>query len=670
MLAAKRLPPIRRAVAYISLPSALCCSLLCHSHDVTLRSGGATQNEIPASQFMALAPDVVVARNHFVRMRDGIGLATDIYLPARDSQPLQHAFPVILVRTPYDKTTRTRTEGIYYARQGYAFVSQDVRGRFGSQGQWRLLSDDGRDGADTCNWIGRQPWSTGRIGMQGVSYDGGVQHALALHGCKYLKTVVPIDAMSNPGYAGMRYYGAFELRWLNWILTFGAPQGSHAARDPVILPLLEQARDSRMQILTNLPLRPGATPLRHAPEYERWLIAAMSHGGRDASWNYNNVVEQAGRYQDLPVCLIGGWYDSWAGATAANYTALAGRKSAPIKLIMGPWTHGGQMLSGHGQISFGAQAALPDRDAWVRIWFDRWLKGIKDDAGQAGWFASPVRIFVMGTGDGHKDGEGRLFHGGFWRDEQEWPLARARQTKFYLTGERKLTAERPAVTNPTCAITYTFDPHNPVPTIGGNISSGDGLMERGGWDQRGNTRIWNWPTPVPLRDRPDVLAFETESLEDDVEVTGPITVTVWASSSARDTDFTAKLIDEYPPSADWPDGFALNLGDGIVRARYRDSFPDAFKNGRADENFIVPHTPYRFVIRLYPTSNVFKRGHRIRLDISSSNFPRFDVNPNTAEPLGRNRQTRTAQNTIYCDSSRPSLVTLPIIPAGNGKHAR
>ena len=203
-------------------------------------------------------------------------------------------------------------------------------------------------------------------------------------------------------------------------------------------------------------------------------------------------------------------------------------------------------------------------------------------------------------------------------------------------------------------MTYAFDPKNPVPTLGGNISSGDGILQQGAWDQRGSDKFWNWTKPIPLSARSDVLVFQTAPLAEDTEITGEIEVQLWASSDALDTDFTAKLIDVYPASSDWPHGFDLNLADGIVRARFRDSLQE--------EKLMQPGKVYPFTIKLYPTSNVFKKGHRIRLDISSSNFPRFDVNPNTGEPLQQHRRTVIATNTIYYDREHPSRIVLPLVP--------
>ncbi len=271
--------------------------------------------------------------------------------------------------------------------------------------------------------------------------------------------------------------------------------------------------------------------------------------------------------------------------------------------------------------------------------------------GKAEPFATPVRIFVMGTGNGCKDSEGRLDHGGYWRDEHEWPLARTKYTDYYLRADGRLSSEKPSEGGATSR--FQFDPANPVPTIGGNISSGNDILLQGAWNQKGGPHVWNFPAPVPISSRNDIIVFQSEPLANDMEVTGEIEVRLFASSSALDTDFTAKLIDIYPPSADWPGGFDLNIGDGIVRARFRDSLKQ--------EKLMKPGEVYEFTIKLYPTSNVFKKGHRIRVDISSSNFPRFDVNPNTGEPLNQQRSSNVAEQTIYHDAEHPSRIVLPVI---------
>lgn len=594
--------------------------------------------------------EVIVRTNLMVAMRDGVRLATDVYLPARNGVAVDEKFPVILTRTPYNKNGAKRY-GSYFARYGYVFVAQDTRGRYASEGIWHMLTDDGPDGVDCAAWIARQPWSNGKIGMIGTSYVGGTQHAMALARAPELVTVIPVDAMSNLGYQSMRNAGAFELRFWNWIMI-NASRGSRASRDPTVASALAVMTTNRIHYLSHLPLRRGTTPLKFAPEYEDWLVEAMRHGANDEFWRQNNIVDYPERYKDIPVYLVGGWYDSWAGNTTANFCALTKTLKSPVYLLMGPWIHGRQAYSSHGQVQFGNDAAIADELAWRREWYDHWLKGLDNSVGKAPPFATKVRIFVMGTGDGHKTEKGLLFHGGYWRDEHEWPLARARLTPFYLQPGGGLGTAKPAVAR--ASTSFTFDPRNPVPTLGGCISSGDGIMVAGAWDQRGATNFWNWPQPIPLSARNDVLVFQTEPLAQDTEVTGELEVKLWASSSALDTDFTAKLIDVYPPSEDFPGGFDLNIADGIVRARFRESLKQ--------EKLMKPGEIYQFTIKLYPTSNVFKKGHRIRVDISSSNFPRFDVNPNTGEPLNDHRRCITAVNTIYHDRAHPSHILLPVIP--------
>lgn len=282
----------------------------------------------------------------------------------------------------------------------------------------------------------------------------------------------------------------------------------------------------------------------------------------------------------------------------------------------------------------------------------------------------------MGGGDGHKTAQGKVFVGGHWRDEHEWPLARTVSTPYYLHANGQLSSQSPANEAPS---TYQFDPKHPVPTLGGNIAAhsppesnhntierpgdSENLMEQGPYDQRCRVEMWNCEDSLPLSARNDVLVFQTEPLDKDMEVTGRLIVKLWASSNAPDTDFTAKLIDVYPPNKDFPAGVDLNIGDSIVRARYRNSLehPELLKPGEI----------YPFTIEMYPTSLVFQKGHRIRLDISSSNFPRFDVNPNTGEALNDNRRWAIAINTIYHDARHPSQILLPVIPMqGNSSTAR
>ncbi len=626
--------------------------------------------QTPQPQTTQPAPgeyEIIPLKNVMVTMRDGVRLATDIYLPGRDGKPVEGKFPVIMERTPYNKET-VRAWVRYFVPRGYVGIGQDVRGRYASEGKWRPLRDDINDGYDTAKWLGTQPWFSGSFGTVGTSYPGGTQHALALGNPPYLKAMVPADALSDAGEFGMRHQGAFEMRFFNWIFNIGAPDGSVEAKDPKTKEALAEAGEHVREYAQAMPLRPGTTPLKLAPEYEDWLVTALVHGGNDAFWRDmgDDVVDHVAQYKDIPVYHLTGWYDSWTEQVAdMNYVALSRAKKSPQRLIIGPWTHGGRTRTFAGEAEFGPDAAI-DFNAFQLRWFDHWLKGVDNGVDRE----PPVRIFVMGGGDAHRTPEGRIFVGGHWRDEQEWPLQRAVATPYYLHANGRLSPQKPAAERPS---SFQFDPRHPVPTIGGNISSENAprskksypmrpndtgnLMERGGWDQRCRLSLWNCDNELPLSARNDVLVFETEPLPEDMEVTGPLMVKLWASSSAPDTDFTAKLIDVYPPNADYPAGVDLNVGDGIVRARYR-------QGANAPAELMKPGEVYPFTIRLYPISLVFKKGHRIRVDISSSNFPRFDVNPNTGEPLNNNRRVAIATNTVYHDGLHPSQIVLAIVPAG------
>lgn len=378
----------------------------------------------------------------------------------------------------------------------------------------------------------------GKIGMIGTSYVGGTQHALAMGGAPELTTVIPVDAVSNCGHQSMRNAGAFELRFWNWIM-FCSPRGSRQALDPGTAAVLKEMMDNRRLYLANLPLRRGTTPLKLAPEYEDWLIEAMRHGVNDAFWEQNNIIDFPERYPDIPVYLVGGWYDSWAGNTTANFMALTPQIKGPVYLIMGPWIHGRQNRSAHGQVSFGSDAAINDPLGWRLEWYDHWLKGVDNKVGRVVPFATKVRIFVMGTGDGSRTTDGKLNHGGYWRDEYEWPLERTQFTRFHLHSAGRLSSDPPGADRSSTS--FAYDPHNPVPTIGGNISSGNEIMLQGAWDQRGGEHIWNWPLPIPLSARNDILVFQTEPLANDLEVTGEIAVKLWVSSSAIDTDLHGQV---------------------------------------------------------------------------------------------------------------------------------
>ena len=616
---------------------------------MVLRLAPARMATVTAPSSRPAEYEVVVKTDVMIPMPDGIQLAADIYYPARNGKAVEGKFPTLLTRTPYGKGDGQLGEGRYYAERGYVVVSNDVRGRYKSGGTWRLIADDPTDGMTLVEWIARQPWSDGKVGTFGGSYPGGTQHALAEMNPPHLTTMVPVDALSNCGVAGMRQGGAFELRFVNWIFQIGAPNSKAAQANPDLqAALIESGRRIREHI-DSMPLTPGNTPLRVIPEYENWMTEALRSGPESPFWHIKgmSVVDHVNDYADVPVLHITGWYDSWTRQVCMNYEALSKAKRSPQRLILGPWTHGGQGSNVSGEVEFSSDAALNLGDLRLR-WYDHWMRG--DDNGVER--EAPVSIYVMGTGSDRKSPEGRLMHGGYWREEKEWPLARTQAPDLFLTHDGRLVREQPDGDEP--ALTYTFDPNHPVPTIGGNISSNQGLMTNGAYDQRPREDTHAAMTRLPLSERPDVLVYRTDPLPEDMEVTGTVAVHLTVSSSAPDTDFTAKLIDEIPPNPDYPLGFDLNIGDSILRMRYRDGLDHA-----ADP--MQPHTRYQAVIPLYPTSNVFKKGHRLRIDISSSNYPRFDVNPNTGEALGMSRLKRTAENTVH-HGSGVSYVELPVIP--------
>ncbi|NLF71197.1 MAG: CocE/NonD family hydrolase [Candidatus Anammoximicrobium sp.] len=599
--------------------------------------------------------EVLARQNVMVPMRDGVKLATDIYLPARNGAAVEGRFPVVLSRTPYGKVaTIAECHPKHYVPFGYIVVRQDTRGRGGSEGIWHWMSDDRQDGYDAIEWIAEQPWSDGKIGMMGCSYVGATQHLAAMTRPPHLTTITPADPSINHGIGATIYGGAFRLRVWDWIFD-NAAEGSRQARDPAMRAALEQQSKDRRHYLLNLPLRRGLTPLRIASEYEDMLIDMLEHRRNDEFWRFSNIIQYAGEHKDLPVFMIGGWYDLFSSGTTETWLALRKTIQGPVHLIMGPWIHHMQGRS-HGQVDFGPDAVV-DMSAMRRAWFDRWLKNGGGDLHQNVPFRTPVRMFVMGTGDGHKTEAGLLYHGGYWRDEADYPLPRAKPTNYYLHAGGGLSPEPAAEKKASTA--FQFDPRNPVPTIGGCTCCARKIMTDGAWNQWGGEHTWAWPVPLPLSARNDVVVFTTPPLAEDTEIIGPIHVKLWASSSAVDTDFTAKLIDVYPSSPDFPAGFDLIMGDGIIRARYRDS--------DQQEKLMTPGEVYPFHIKLDPCCNVFKKGHRIRVDVSSSNFPRFDVNPNTGEPANDYRRMITAVNTIYHDAERPSHILLPLVPRAEAR---
>ncbi|MBI4339428.1 MAG: CocE/NonD family hydrolase [Chloroflexi bacterium] len=599
--------------------------------------------------------EVTVEKDVMVAMRDGVRLATDVYLPTVNGRPVLRPFPVLLQRTPYNKEAgRMEEEARYFCQRGYVVVLQDNRGRYKSEGYFHKYVSDANDGYDCVQWIAQQAWSNGTTGTYGTSYGAHTQGAMAATNPPHLSTmIVDCGAFSNAFMSSTRHNGAYELRQIAWALG-QAKVSKEAAADPVVAKYLETV--TQEEWLQRLPWRKGQSPLKWTPDYEEYILEQWSRGDYDDYWKQPGLAGELfyDRWSDVPQLHMGGWYDSYTRTTFENYVGLSKIKKSPVRLLMGPWTHGQRSVTYAGDVDFGPVASLDgnlaeDWNDFRTMWFDTWLKGLGTGIREQ----APVLLFIMGGGDGRRNSRGRMNHGGGWRQEREWPLARTRFTSYYLHASGLLSPETPSGGDPST--TFLFDPNNPVPTLGGGLSGGL-IVQAGAFHQQERSDFYGCKPPyLPLASRPDVLAFQTPELEADVEVTGPVTVTLWISSSALDTDFTAKLVDVCPPNADYPDGFHMNLTDSIMRVRYRNSYEKA--------ELMKPGQVYKINFPLYPTGNLFKKGHRIRIDISSSNFPRFDVNPNTGEPLGKERRKLPAENTVHHNSRYASHVVLPIVPA-------
>jgi uncharacterized protein len=574
---------------------------------------------------------LIIDRDVPVEMRDGTVLRADVYRPDSDTP-----WPVLLQRTPYDKNAPSMLlNPIRAASAGYAVVVQDVRGRFASDGNFYTFRHESDDGYDTIAWTAAQPWSTGKVGMFGLSYVGATQWLAAITTPPALATIVPVVTASDY-HEGWTYQGgAFELgfnaSWTLSNLAFATLMRRIKAGEPFPSEFRQTyigLIDNMCRAFDTLPL--GHMPLLHehnlAPYYYDWL----QHPTADAYWQQWCIEAQHHKVA-VPALNVGGWYDIFLGGTIRNYLGMRrnGQTAAAQqyqRLVIGPWKHGLPLSSVSGAMAFGimAEAFAIDFEGVQLRWYDHWLKGIDNGVRQD----APVRLFIMGANA--------------WREEQEWPLTRTQYTRYYLHsrgkanslhGDGVLSPETPGMEPPDH---FLYDPRYPVPTRGGGLCCWAGALPQGAYDQ------------TPVESREDVLVYTTPLLTEDVEVTGPVLVTLYAASSAVDTDFTAKLVDVHPS------GFAQNLTDGIIRARYRQS--------TARPEPIEPGKVYAYTIDLWATSNVFKAGHRLRLEISSSNFPRFDRNPNTGGALATETLLLPAVQTIHHDGTYPSHVTLPIIP--------
>lgn len=572
---------------------------------------------------------VVTEKDVAMRTRDGVTLRADVYRPDASGK-----FPVLVVRTPYDKSAgMAATEKDYFPPRGYVVVVQDTRGRHASEGEFMPFVNEGRDGYDAIEWAAGLPWSNGEVGTVGQSYMGLVQYFAAPERPPHLRAMSPVSGPVSYFENFTYRRGAFEIGWVLAYFTFmardtlmrkGLYEQERAKLDSFVsypdIPMAPIKRDA----YKHLPLADWGERLKNGAPYLARYIGNSKYGPFWAETDLRTRFNQI----DVPMLHVGSWYDVFQYDTLTMFNgmrehAMSERARRGQRLLMGPWAHllpyAVPTSKGTGEIDFGPEAAIELHAAHLR-WFDHFLKGadngVLDEA--------PIRLFVMG--------ENR------WRGENEWPLARTRYTDVFLrsggranslSGDGALSFAQPGDEQPD---RYVYDPNDPVPTRGGNTLG----IRSGVYDQ----------TEVEKRD--DVLVYTGDVLTKDLEVTGPITLKLHAASSARDTDFTAKLVDVRP------DNYAQNIAGGIMRTRFRESL--------SAPSLISPDKVYEYTVDLWSTSHVFKAGHRIRLEVSSSNFPNFDRNPNTGHDFGVDAEVVAARQTVFHDFRYPSHLILPVIP--------
>ncbi|MFV3130802.1 CocE/NonD family hydrolase [Niveispirillum sp. KHB5.9] len=603
--------------------------------------------------------DVAVDEDVEMRTRDGVRLVADIYHPVANCTRLPGPWPVLLERTPYDRrgvnlseyslanpNPRSRVEiAQRFASSGYVVMMQDCRGRYASEGTFEKYVNEAEDGYDTLAWITAQPWCDGRVGTFGLSYGAHVQMAMAcLNPPGLACMVVDSGGFSDAYHAGIRQGGAFELKQLTWAYKQALLSPAVMADPAHVQALLDE---DLFDWFRRLPWSEGHSPLRSVPEYESYVLKQWRQGEYGDFWR--QVGLSARNYYaacaDVPTVHLCGWYDPYVTTIISNLTGLSAAKQGPTHMVMGPWTHGQRSRTYAGDVDFGPAATLDgnladDYDRFRLSWFDRWLKDGKADPADA-----PVRLFVMGGGSGQRNADGRLDHGGRWLSAQNWPLPGTDFRTFHLHADGGLRAE----TSTGQSLSWRHDPTHPVPTIGGAHTSGQPVMEPGAYDQVERADFFGCEMPGrPLAERDDVLVFQTPPLESDTTIAGPIDLVLHVSSDRPDTDIALKLIDVYP------DGFAMNLSHGIRRLRYRD--------GWEKPSFMEPGKVYEVRMEMFPIANLFKAGHRIRLDVSSSNFPHFDVNLNTGGAQGMPDTPVVAANRLHLDTDHPSRITLPVQP--------
>lgn len=559
--------------------------------------------------------EVVVERNVAARMRDGVTLRADIYRPKADGK-----FPVLLVRTPYDKTSESYF-GMRGAARGYVVVEQDVRGRFASEGEFYTFKNESADGYDTVEWAAALPYSNGKVGMFGGSYVGATQYLAAIAKPPHLAGICPTVTASNY-HDGWTYQGGAFEQWFNESWSTGLAENTMRRR----VETANALAGTKTLPLEDFEVLAAPSAVGIAPYFKDWL----AHPNFDAYWKQWSIEDHYGDIQ-VPVLSFAAWYDIFLGGSLKNYQRLkteGGTEAAKHgqRLVVYVGGHaGGPENRRIGSVDFGEKLPI-DQDEMTLRWYDSIFKGVANGVEKE----KPVKIFVMGKNE--------------WRDEDDWPLARAKSTKYYLhatgaganglTGTGTLSTSAPTEEK---ADQYVYDPSDAVPTLGGSLCCGAAPPPGNGpQDQR------------PAEGRADVLVFTTPAFAKDFEVTGPVTLDLWVSSSAVDTDFTGMLVDV------WPNGFAQNLTSGILRMRYR--------NSQEKAELANPGETYHVTVDLWATSNVFLAGHKLRLEVSSSNFPRFDRNLNTGEIQARGTRMVKATNVIYHDKAHPSALNVAVVP--------
>jgi uncharacterized protein len=547
-----------------------------------------------------------------VPMRDGVTLVADVYRPRTEGK-----FPVLLQRTPYDR--RDPQTGLRLASHGYVVVLQDTRGRFDSGGEFYPFRNEAADGYDTVEWAAALPYADGKVGMFGGSYVGATQMLAAMAKPPHLVAIQPYVTASEY-YEGWTYQGGALMEWFVTSWSSGLAVDTLRRKAAALSRPRDWVEATPMEGYRLLDLPP-------VPELAPYLRDWMHHETRDEYWKATRVSDHYGE-MTVKGLHLAGWHDIFSRGSIENYMGLRDKAATPEaragqRLLIGPWAHWATSPEGKvGDVVFGTSAAVDVNDILLE-WAAFALKG----EGNRYATGAPVRLFVMGDN--------------VWRDEQEFPLARARATRYYLhaakgansvSGDGRLGTDPPRKEAPDH---FEYDAADPVRTLGGRLCCG-AAYQPGPFDQR------------PNESRKDVLVYSTPPLEKDLEVTGFITAEIQAATSAADTDFTAMLVDVDPS------GYARYLADGIVRARYRRSRETAEK--------VEPGRIETYAIDLWATSNVFKAGHRLRLYVSSSNFPRFDRNPNTGESTAASARMVKAQQTVYHEAAHPSALILPVVP--------